>query len=68
VNVAASADETRPDLRLTLDTAEDLALIRATFAALRPYRPDFPLVEIIRFLDRNPMIAALNASVVHRNV
>jgi spore coat polysaccharide biosynthesis protein SpsF len=68
LNVPAPADETRPDLRLTLDTPEDLAVIRATFAALRPRRADFPLADIIRFIDQNPEVAALNASVAHRHV
>jgi spore coat polysaccharide biosynthesis protein SpsF len=61
-NVAAPPTEMRPDMRLTLDTANDLALIRAVFAALRPKHPDFSLAEIISFLDQNPKIAALNAA------
>ena len=61
-NVAAPPAETRPGMRLTLDTANDLALIRAVFAALRPTRRDFSLAEIISFLDENPAIAELNAA------
>ena len=67
-NVSAPATETRPGLRLTLDTAEDLTVIRAVFAALRPKRIDFPVVDMVAFLDVHPEIAAINASVKHRYV
>ena len=67
-NVPALARESLPDIRLTLDTAEDLAVIRAIFESLRPKRLDFPLVEMLDFLDRNPEIAALNSAVVARVV
>jgi spore coat polysaccharide biosynthesis protein SpsF len=67
-NVRAPIEETRPELRLTLDTSEDLAVIRAIFAGLRPQRADFPLADIIRFLDVKPEIAAINADVKHRYV
>ena len=68
LNVEAPPALSRPDLRLTLDTAEDLALIRAVFAALRPSRPDFGLADMIAFLDASPDVAALNRAVVHRHV
>jgi spore coat polysaccharide biosynthesis protein SpsF len=58
----------RPNMRLTLDTKEDLAVIRAVFAALRPKRRDFSLAEIISFMDEHPEIAAINAAVVQRYV
>jgi spore coat polysaccharide biosynthesis protein SpsF len=67
-NVAAPPQEKRPELRLTLDTAEDLAVIHAIFEALRPGKPDFPLVDMLAFLDANPQIAALNADVQGRRV
>lgn len=67
-NVTAPPTETRPKLRLTLDTPEDLNVIRAVFAALRPTRSDFPLSDMLAFLDRHPEIAAVNAAVKHRYV
>lgn len=67
-NVAAPAAETRPELRLTLDTPEDLALIRAVYEALYPANPAFGLDEILAFLDARPEVAALNARVAHRRV
>lgn len=68
VNVSAPAALARPELRLTLDTPEDLALIRAVFDGLYPADPSFGLGEILAFLDARPEVAALNAAVEHRRV
>jgi len=57
----------RPDLRLTLDEPDDLALLRAVVDGLdaTPSTLDGP--SIIEFLDDHPDIAALNGS-VHHNI
>jgi len=49
----------RPELRLTVDYPEDLALCRAVYLALKQYAPLIPVAEIIRFLDANPQVRAL---------
>ena len=49
-NVEAPADETAPDLRMTLDTAEDLALIRDVFESLYPTDPKFGVRDILAHL------------------
>ncbi len=67
-NVAAAAALAKPELRLTLDTKEDLAVIRAVYEALSPGSPAFSLAEILAFLDANPAIATINAAVEHRHV
>ena len=67
-NVPAPLHEMRPQLRLTLDTREDLALIREVFEALRPTRPDFALADMLRFLDAHPEIAAINAQAEAKSV
>lgn len=67
-NVLAPSSETRPELRLTLDTAEDLAVIRNVFTALRPDHADFSLAKILSYLDANPDVARINAAVQHRYV
>lgn len=41
----------RPDLNLSLDTADDFALIQDVFENLYPKSPDFGLSEILCFLD-----------------
>lgn len=66
--VEAPAEHSRPEMRLTLDTKEDLEVIRAVFAALRPTRPNFSLSDIIAFMDANPEIAAINSKVAQRYV
>lgn len=67
-NVAAPEALTRPDLRLTLDTKEDLAVIAAVYEALAPKSPVFSLAEMLAFLDANPAIAAINSAIQHRHV
>jgi spore coat polysaccharide biosynthesis protein SpsF len=63
--VRATGRLRRPDLRWTVDTADDLALVRAVVVALGP---DFTSAEAIRFLDANPEIVALNAHVEQKPV
>lgn len=65
VVVQAEGPLHRPDLRACVDTAEDLALVRATWAGLDPGAPPAAL-EVIRFLDAHPEVRALNAGVVQK--
>jgi spore coat polysaccharide biosynthesis protein SpsF len=46
--------------RWTVDTPEDLALVRAIYAALYPANPAFGTEDILAFLAAHPEIAALN--------
>lgn len=46
----------RPELRVTLDYREDYDLIKAAYEALAPANPDFTAVDVIRWLDANPVI------------
>jgi spore coat polysaccharide biosynthesis protein SpsF len=68
INVTAPANETRPELRLTLDTPEDLEVMRAVFAALGANPPAFTCQDVIEFLDANPDVSKRNACVPHRYV
>jgi len=67
-NFSAPSELTFPEMRLTLDTAEDLELIRSIFANLYPKNPQFSLYDILVFLDQNPKIAHMNKGVKHRYV
>lgn len=67
-NVPAPPAETRPELRLTLDTPEDLQVIQNVFGALHRHREDFPLSDILAYLDAHPDIARINAAIQHRYV
>ncbi len=63
LNLPAPPALTAPDLSVTLDTPQDLAVIRAVFEALYPADPAFDLAAIIAWLRANPAVAALNADV-----
>jgi N,N'-diacetyllegionaminate synthase len=58
--VQAPPELARPDIRLTIDTPEDLILARTVFAALEPeFGPSPPLGAIIKFLDQRPDLLSL---------
>jgi spore coat polysaccharide biosynthesis protein SpsF len=67
-NVTALPQETWPDLRLCIDTAEDRALLEAVFEAL--YRPDqlLRVGRVVSWLHEHPEVAALNAAVAQKPV
>ncbi len=56
------------DVRLTVDTAEDLALVRAVFEALHPGDPAFDLADILGLLDARPELRALNRHIQQKPV
>lgn len=68
LNVKATAAETWPELRLTLDTPDDLRLLDAVFHAL--YVPDRQLRigPVIDWLRAHPEVVALNAHVEQKRV
>ncbi len=52
----------RPELRLVLDTADDLELIRAVYARLQPKFGDrFTTADVIALIDREPGLRAAAA-------
>ncbi len=65
VRVSHPEGEDLSDLRLTVDTPEDLALVSAVLAALGP-RPS--TAEVVSFLRARPDVVALNAHVKQRGV
>ena len=67
-NVPAPPDLVDPELRLTLDTPEDYALITAVFDELYAADPAFTLADILALLKRRPELRALNDHVRHRYV
>tara|TARA_R110002110_G_scaffold415612_3_gene651853 strand:- start:44751 stop:45545 length:795 start_codon:yes stop_codon:yes gene_type:complete len=62
INVIAP-DPGHVGLRLTVDYPDDLALVRAIYAALYDKDPAFDLAEILRLIEQRPDIAHLNADV-----
>jgi spore coat polysaccharide biosynthesis protein SpsF len=53
------------DLRLTVDTPEDLALVQAVFDALGA---DASFPEVARYLRAHPEVAALNANIEQKTI
>lgn len=56
----------RPEFRLTVDTQEDLDLVRQIYERLYPAKPDFSVYDVVELLDRRPELAALNRHVRQR--
>jgi spore coat polysaccharide biosynthesis protein SpsF len=54
------------DVRLTLDTPEDLALITAIYEELYPSNPAFGLHDVLALLQRRPELRELNNHVRQR--
>jgi len=52
-------DVDRPDIRLTVDNAEDLVLCREVYKHFQEQAPLIPLADIIEFLDCQPELKAL---------
>ena len=50
-------------LRWTLDTPEDWAFIAAVYGRLYPGNPNFATADILRLLEREPGLVAINADV-----
>ena len=53
----------RPDIRLTVDTPEDLIISRLIYKELGNTKKIISLKQIIQFLDENPEILKINSSV-----
>lgn len=65
-NFEAEGDMRWPELRLTLDTKEDYALISAVYDELYDKNSDFSAEDVVRFLKARPELVALNSSVVQK--
>lgn len=62
-SIQASGKVKRPDLRLTVDTAEDLTLIRIIYCLLGTGGTYFGAEQIIELLEGYPALAKINAHV-----
>ena len=57
----------RPELRLTVDEAEDVALVQAVFERLAAPGKTVTTREAIALLDREPELARINAHLSHKS-
>jgi spore coat polysaccharide biosynthesis protein SpsF len=56
------------DLRWTVDTPEDLAMVRRVYEALGLADAPLPLADVIGWLRAHPEVAAINAAVEQKRV
>lgn len=59
-NVEMDLPDVVAEIRLTVDTAEDLELVRAIYAGLYETNPAFSLVDVLDFLNADPHLLELN--------
>jgi spore coat polysaccharide biosynthesis protein SpsF len=59
-SVEAPAEYRRPDLRITLDTPEDYALLCTVYDALYPSDKFFGIAALFRLFRRKPWLEAIN--------
>jgi spore coat polysaccharide biosynthesis protein SpsF (cytidylyltransferase family) len=55
------------DLRLTVDTPEDLVLMKEIFNRLNKSSGMFTLKEVLNFLEKNPNMRAINQNVEQKS-
>jgi spore coat polysaccharide biosynthesis protein SpsF len=68
LNLASGLPDPVAALRLTVDTADDLQLVRRIFAALGPWRPRFGLTDIVELFEHEPDLFELNRHVAQKAV
>ena len=66
LNVEAPPEIARPDLRLCVDTEEDLRLITEIYSFLYHRKPDFLTIDVLNLIDENPALSLINAGVKQR--
>jgi len=66
-SVSLTGERDYSQYRWTVDTAEDLQLVREIYARFAP-RDDFRWLEIIALMEREPELAKLNAHIMQKPV
>lgn len=64
--LSAQGDMRWPELRLTLDTAEDYTLLSAVYDELYPKNPGFSADDVVAFLKTRPALVAINSGIVQK--
>ena len=65
-NVVTELPASVADVRLTVDTEEDLELARAIYQALYPANPAFSLSDVLSLLHQRPELLDLNRAVTQK--
>jgi spore coat polysaccharide biosynthesis protein SpsF len=58
----------RPDIRLTVDTEEDLLLIREIYSRLNTYVNHFTTEDVLTIIDNNPHLQSINKHIVQKDI
>lgn len=67
-NLESGLPERYWNLRVTVDTPQDFALITAIYEELYLSHPDFRLSDVLALLDRRPDLVALNQEIQQKSV
>src|SRR5215217_5846862 len=67
-NVETDLPEAAAHLRLTVDTEEDLRLVREIYERLYPVNPAFTLADVLVLLDAQPQLVAINRHTPQKSV
>ena len=67
-NVPGALPEKYRDIRLTVDTAEDFALISQIYETLYPANPAFTLGDVLALFDRSPELTEVNRGIQQKRV
>jgi len=68
ISVKAPEHLTAPDIRITIDTEEDYALLCAVFDYLYPRNPYFQAAEIIHLFKKKPWLKLINKKVLQKKI
>ncbi len=68
LNVEAPPEIARPDLRLTVDTEDDLRLVREIFATIYPKKQNFTSLDVIKLIDANPALKMVNVHIQQKKI
>jgi spore coat polysaccharide biosynthesis protein SpsF len=63
INIEAPEEYRMPDLRLCIDTQEDLELVKTIYEELYPENPDFGIKDIIELIKAKPHIKDINSHI-----
>lgn len=67
-NLEAPVDLQAPDIRITLDTLEDYALLCAVYDYLYEKNNMFELTDIINLFKQRPWLKLINQNIIHKKV
>lgn len=68
LNVESGLPPEMAQVRLTVDTFEDLDLVRSIYEALYPVKPAFSLQDILELLAHKPDLKKINAAVLQKPI